>query len=208
MENGLGLGAQSNLDISPSLLHGQSVTKRGGKALGDERSHRSWGTPAKRLERGIPNLSRGDPLIRLLNILAAYWRRRFTITAPGLRKQGYKPLAQLETEIASFKTDLHDPGIHGERLGSVHELRDLAKRCEGSRDIGAQLFTALIRGLGIEARIVTSMQPVGFGWGKEEEAAVKRRKTSDQINRSWKERDLRRIQAATLKWSPLNPRVS
>lgn len=175
-----GLGAQSNLDISPSLLHGQSVTKRGGEALGDERSHRSWGTLAKRLEGGIPNLSRGDPLIRLLNILAAYWRRRFTITAPGLRKQGYKPLAQLETEIASFKTDPHDPGIHGERLGSVHELRDLAKRCEGSRDIGAQLFTALIRGLGIEARIVTSMQPVGFGWGKGEEAAVKRRKTSDQ----------------------------
>lgn len=175
-----GLGAQSNSEKSPSLLHGQSVTRRRGKALGDEGSHRNWGTPAERLERGFPNLSHGDPLIRLLKILAAYWKKRFTITAPGLRKQGYKPLAQLETEIASFKTDPHDPGIHGERLGSVHELRDLAKRSEGSKDIGAQLFTALIRGLGIEARIVTSMQPVGFGWGKGEEAAVKGRKSPDE----------------------------
>lgn len=176
-----GLDVQTNPEKSPSLLHRRSTTRRRGGTLGNERSQRDWAMPAERLERGVPNLSRGDPLIRLLKVLAAYWKKRFTVTAPGLRKQGYKPLAQLETEVASFKTDPHDPGIHGERLGSVHDLRDRAKRCEGSRDIGAQLFTALIRGLGIEARLVTSMQPLGFGWGKGEEAAVKRRKTSDEL---------------------------
>ncbi len=41
--------------------------------------------------------------------------------------------------------------------------------------MGAQLFTALIRGLGLEARLVTSLQPVGFGWSKNEEASEKRR---------------------------------
>ena len=41
--------------------------------------------------------------------------------------------------------------------------------------MGAQLFTALVRGLGLEARLVTSLQPVGFGWSKNEEASEKRR---------------------------------
>jgi xeroderma pigmentosum group C-complementing protein len=39
---------------------------------------------------------------------------------------------------------------------------------QGSRDVGAQLFTALIRALGIEARLVGSLQPLGFGWTKAE----------------------------------------
>lgn len=175
-----GLSAQPSSETLPSLLHGRSAKRRKGGPLENERSQRDWGMPAERLERGIPNMSRGDPLIRLLRVLAAHWKKRFTITALGLRKQGYKSLAQLEIEIAAFKTDPHDPRLYGELLGNVHDLRDLAKRCEGSRDIGAQLFTALIRGLGIEARLVTSMQPIGFGWGKGEEAAVKRRKTSDE----------------------------
>lgn len=59
-------------------------------------------------------MSRGDPLVRLLRVIAAYWKKRFTITAPGFRKQGYKPLAQLELDVASFKTDRHDPVAHGE----------------------------------------------------------------------------------------------
>ena len=36
--------------------------------------------------------------------------------------------------------------------------------------MGAQLFTALLRGLDLEARLVANIQPVGFGWGKIEEA--------------------------------------
>ncbi|MCJ1422285.1 hypothetical protein MMC29_000165 [Sticta canariensis] len=174
-----GLGIQTNSEQSPSTLHMRNTNRRRGAGLENKRGQRDWGTPAERLERGIPNLSRGDPLIRLLKVLAAYWKKRFTITAPELRKQGYKPLAQLESQIASFKTGPHDPGVHGETLGSVHDLKDLAKRCQGSRDIGVLLFIALIRGLGIEARLVTSLQPIGFGWGKGEESAVKRKKTSE-----------------------------
>lgn len=150
--------------------------KRGSRASESESNQRDWGKSAEKLESGVPNMSRGDPLIRLLKVLAAYWKKRFTITDPGLRKQGYKSLAHLESEIASFKSGLYDPEIHGERLSNVQDFRDRAKSCEGSRDVGAQLFTALIRGLGIDARLVASLQPIGFGWGKGEEAAVKRRK--------------------------------
>jgi len=142
---------------------------------------RDWGQKAERQEQGAPNMSRGDPLIRMLKILVAYWKKRFTITAPGLRKQGYKPLAVLATEIASFRNDTHKAEEHGERINDITEFRELAKKCEGSRDVGAQLFTALVRGLGLEARMVASLQPVGFGWSKSEEAAVKKRRSDQHV---------------------------
>ena len=139
-----------------------------------ERNQRDLGIPSQMQERGDPNMSGGDPTLRLLKVLAAYWKKRFVIMAPGLRKQGYKALAVLEEEITSFRNDKHDPEQHGERIENIVDFRRLAKSCEGSRDVGAQLFTALIRGLGIEARLITSLQPVGFGWSKNEEASEKR----------------------------------
>ena len=152
--------------------------QEGKRAEQNKRNQRDWGRPAERQERGIPNMSRGDPTLRLLKVLAAYWKKRFTITAPGLRKQGYKALAVLEEEIASYRNDKLNPEQHGERIASVDDFRRLAKACEGSRDVGAQLFTALIRSLGVEARLIASLQPVGFGWGKSEEASEQRRKVS------------------------------
>ncbi|KAL8691379.1 MAG: hypothetical protein Q9224_004190, partial [Gallowayella concinna] len=151
--------------------------KGNGKYGGDVRSQRDWGKPAERQEKGAPNMSRGDPVIRLLKILAAYWKKRFTITAPGLRKQGYKSASRLEAEIASFKCDKHDLEEHGERIGSLGEFKECAKKCEGSRDVGVQLFVALLRGLGLEARLVASFQPVGFGWNKNEEANPKKKRS-------------------------------
>ncbi len=169
----------SGFSPSPETVKA-SVTKRksGKKAAQNERNQRDWGKPAERQDRGAPNTSRGDPILRLLNVLAAYWRKRFTITAPGLRKQGYNSLAKLEEELASYKNEKHDPEEHGERISTIQEFRNLAKTCEGSRDVGAQLFVALIRGLGIDARLVASLQPIGFGWSKAEEASARRKKTS------------------------------
>lgn len=149
-----------------------------GKKGDDVRSQRDWGRPAERQERGAPNMSRGDPVIRLLKVLAAYWKKRFTITAPGLRKQGYKSMSRLESEIASFKNDRHDPEEHGERIANLADFREYARRCEGSRDVGVQLFVALLRGLGLEARLVASLQPLGFGWNKNEEASPKKKRPS------------------------------
>ncbi|KAK5148460.1 hypothetical protein LTR04_000645, partial [Oleoguttula sp. CCFEE 6159] len=151
---------------------------RAGKGGAKDRSGRDWGADADRLEEGVPNLSRGDPLLRFLKIVTAFWRKKFRITAPALRKQGYKPLERLGEEVRSFQKDEHDADEHGERIKDVEEFRELAKKCEGSRDVGAQLFTALLRGLGLEARLVASLQPVGFGWGKNEEATPKKKKWS------------------------------
>ncbi|MCJ1328173.1 hypothetical protein MMC10_004848 [Thelotrema lepadinum] len=140
-----------------------------------KKEQRDWGIPAKRLEEGTANLSHGDPTIRLLKYLAKYWQKRFHVTAPGLRKQGYKSVRELQKEMVSFRRDKHNTEEHGERVTSIKEFRQCAKRCEGSRDVGAQLFTALVRGLGVEARLVANLQPIGFGWNKNEEALPKRK---------------------------------
>jgi xeroderma pigmentosum group C-complementing protein len=160
---------------------GNSKDKSKGKAkMQDERDRiRDWGAEASKLESGTPNLSRGDPMLRLLKYLSAYWKKRFRIIAPGLRKQGYRTAFELDAEVKSFKNDLHDPKRHGERIASLEEFKQLAKKCEGSRDVGAQLFTALLRGLGIEARLVASLQPTGFGWSKGEEAKPRKRSETE-----------------------------
>ncbi|KAI9839193.1 MAG: hypothetical protein M1819_003186 [Sarea resinae] len=144
------------------------------------REQRDWGQEAERQEQGVPDMSRGDPTIRFLKLLSAYWKKRFRTTAPGLRKQGYKTLDVLEKEVSSFQSAEYDPEEHGERIESLEEFRELAKRCEGSRDAGAQLFTALLRGLGFDARMVASLQPVGYGWSKNEDAAAKKLKLKSQ----------------------------
>ncbi|MCJ1479810.1 hypothetical protein MMC13_008496 [Lambiella insularis] len=168
----------------PKALKGKGADRgrgrgKSGKGRDDVRSQREWGEPAQRQERGMPNLSHGDPVIRLLRNLAAYWKQRFRIVAPGLRKQGYKSLAVLEQEVASFHNGRHDVEEHGEKIDDLNAFKQCARKSESSRDVGAQLFTALIRGLGVEARLVASLQPVGFGWSKSEEASVKKKKKKE-----------------------------
>ena len=148
--------------------------KKGKKV--NARSQRDWGEPAERLATGSVNMSHGDPLFRLMRALSAYWKKKFRVTAPGLRKLGYMSLAVLDEELKSFSKDPHDPERHGERIRDVKEFRSCAKVCEGSRDLSAQLFTALLRGLGLEARMVVSLQPVGFGWSKNEDAVERPKK--------------------------------
>lgn len=142
-------------------------------ARSSDRNQRDWGATSDRLEPNAPNLSVGDPLQRLLKYLSAYWKSKFKITAPSLRKRGYLSPSALEAEIAAWREDPSDADTFGERIESLNQFRRLAQECEGSRDIGQQLFTALLRGLGIEARMVASLQPVGFGWSQAEEGRAK-----------------------------------
>ncbi|KAI9824034.1 MAG: hypothetical protein M1832_002102 [Thelocarpon impressellum] len=147
-----------------------------GKGPAKSRNERDWGERATQLEDDERTGQQTDPLIRLLKTVSVYWRHTFSIDKPGLRKKGYKPLHLLEEDIASFTEDPELSEVHGERVVDLEEFRRLANGAQGSRDVGAQLFTALLRGMGFEARLVTSLQPVGFGWGKGEEASIRKTK--------------------------------
>ncbi|KAL2018221.1 hypothetical protein VTK56DRAFT_1128 [Thermocarpiscus australiensis] len=141
-----------------------------GKGKVSNQKSREWSEASQRLEKGAVDMSHGDPLFRLMKYLAAWWKQRFRVTAPGLRKWGYMSLERLDRLTKAFKEEGHDQERFGERIRDLDEFRQCAQECAGSRDVGAQLFTALLRGLGLEARLVANLQPLGFGWNKLEEA--------------------------------------
>lgn len=166
----------SGLDVveepsPPKGVKGKGKAKGKGKeAAKGAQQARDWGDAAKRLEKGALDISHGDPLFRLMKALSAWWKQRFRVVTPGLRKWGYMPLERLDRLTKAFQQEGQDPVRFGERIRDLDEFRRCAQECTGSRDVGAQLFTALLRGLGLEARLVASLQPLGFGWNKLEDA--------------------------------------
>ena len=148
---------------------------------GGSRNQRDWGSQAERQEEGFPDMSQGDPIIRLLKGLATYWKKKFSITAPGLRKQGYKSEKRLSMEIGLFETNKHDINTDGEQIKGAKDFCEHATMHAGSRDVGVQLFVSLLRGLGLEARLVASLQPIGFGWSKNEEAFLNKKPPSQAM---------------------------
>ncbi|RKF53292.1 DNA repair protein rhp41 [Erysiphe neolycopersici] len=151
-------------------------TRNKGKMISNVRNQRDWGQPSNLAVDGQVNMSAGDPLFHLLRALAKYWRQKFRINVPGLRKIGYMSLQRLDDELKSFSKDEHDPMAHGERFKNLEDFRRCAKEMQGSRDFGAQLFTALLRAIGLKSRMVVSLQPVGFGWNQNEDAIDKKEK--------------------------------
>lgn len=172
------------IEVKEEKMKGKGKGKNGKEKDPPTRNNRDWGSKSERINNGE------DPTQEVVRALAKYWKINFRITKPGLRKLGYMSLQRLDEEMKSYNKEPHDPERHGECIRDVKEFRERAKLMEGSRDVGAQLFTALLRGLGVEARMVASLQPVGFGWSQVEEAfeknprALKKRKNTDVGDRS------------------------
>ncbi|KAK5111658.1 hypothetical protein LTR62_004763 [Meristemomyces frigidus] len=171
----MGTLSKEELQAKKQAAAAKSKGKKGRKGR-DKGNGRDWNYDAEHAEQGVPNLSAGDPLLRLLKVLTAYWRKRFTITAPGLRKQGYMSVKRARDEIKHWQHNKQDAEEHGERIESIQQLRQCAKVCEGSRDVGAQLFVALLRGLSLDTRMVVNLQPLGLGFGKAEDINTKKAK--------------------------------
>ncbi|KAI8935245.1 hypothetical protein NX059_007834 [Plenodomus lindquistii] len=89
-----------------------------------------------------------------MNELKLLWTKRFKITAQGM----YKPRwADADADVRPFSDfdDLDDPM-------DKDDFRTAAMTLRGSQDVGTQLFCALLRGIGIEVRLVCSLQPLPF----------------------------------------------
>ncbi|KAI4710928.1 hypothetical protein J4E89_004518 [Alternaria sp. Ai002NY15] len=132
--------------------------------------------PSKTLSNLVPNpdlsqYSASKQFIDGLNELKVLWSKRFRITAQGM----YKPRwAEAEAAIRPFSDfdDLDDPMDKDEFRTAAHTL-------QGSQDVGTQLFCALLRGIGIEVRLVCSLQPLPFASAAERATP---QKTSAQKN--------------------------
>ncbi|KAK4161012.1 Rad4 transglutaminase-like domain-containing protein [Cladorrhinum sp. PSN259] len=172
---------------------------------------REWGGAAQHLEKGAVDMSHGDPLFRLMKVLSSWWKQRFRVTAPGLRKWGYMTLERLDRLTKAFKEQRdYDQDLYGEQIKDLDEFRQCAEECSGSRDVGAQLFTALLRALGLEARLIANLQTLGFGWNKLEEADPEKEINSNQTpvegtKRTAAVKPMRRSKAAPKTTNPKAP---
>ncbi|KAK6521970.1 hypothetical protein TWF281_002543 [Arthrobotrys megalospora] len=159
-----GTGAKKSVDayldfVNPGEPTSKTATKKGkkkGKSKGKQK--RPSSPPPE--PPSLPPGSTDTKLVDLLGLLMRFWKRRFRIDAPGLRKRGY---SENITEALSI-----DKESQAERIQGLDGFRQKAKDLHGSRDTGAQLFTALLRALGLEARLVFSICPLGYGFTKAE----------------------------------------
>ena len=103
-----------------------------------------------------PSLSQRDQTTKLtkgLEDVSHAWRGKFVLNARGMRKPQW-PANERELEIIAKMAE-------GTEFDRSDFLRAAAKPA-GSRDVGAQLFCALLRSAGVDARLVCSLQALSF----------------------------------------------
>ncbi|KUL89542.1 hypothetical protein ZTR_04469 [Talaromyces verruculosus] len=107
-------------------------------------------------KESLPQFQRSTTFIDGLKQASEAFVRRFKVTAPGLRRPYWAENAQeCKDRAASIMRD-------GEIISTREEFREQAKKLQGSRDFGAQLFCALLRSAAVEARLVCSLQVLPF----------------------------------------------
>ncbi|TQV97729.1 nitrilase [Cordyceps javanica] len=105
----------------------------------------------------LPQFGQAESLKTGLKQAADVWRAKFEVTERGLRRARWaEDAAQLE------HYQLPD---HLETCTDRQDFRYAARTLQGSRDVGAQLYCALLRSVGVKARLVCSLQPLAFGNG-------------------------------------------
>ncbi|EFX05961.1 DNA repair protein [Grosmannia clavigera kw1407] len=102
----------------------------------------------------LSQFGRTESLKNGLQQAAAVFRARFVVTERGMRRA-------LWAEDASQLRDIQPPA-DGETVLDEDDFVQAARSLRGSRDVGAQLFCALLRAVGVETRLVCSLQPLSF----------------------------------------------
>lgn len=102
----------------------------------------------------LTQYSASKRFVDALNELKIMWSKRFKATAQGMSKPKW---AEPGAEVRPFSEfdELDDPMDRD-------DFRTAARTLRGSCDIGGQLFCALLRGIGIETRLVCSLQELPF----------------------------------------------
>ncbi|CAG8551914.1 5862_t:CDS:10 [Paraglomus occultum] len=103
-------------------------------------------------------------LVPALLKLCSWWKKFFNVTKLGVRSWCYTELNNGHPEDASDNVD------------SMTAFCDCLTDRRGSRDTSAQLFTTILRSLGLDARLVCSLQPLSFTFAKKAKATQSLRK--------------------------------
>ena len=102
----------------------------------------------------LTQYSASKRFIDALNDLKIMWSKRFKVTAQGMSKPKWAE-SGAEVRPSSDFDELDSPM-------DKDDFRAAARTLQGSSDVGGQLFCALLRGIGIETRLVCSLQELPF----------------------------------------------
>ncbi|KAI1387463.1 Rad4-domain-containing protein [Hypoxylon trugodes] len=105
----------------------------------------------------LSQFGRSQSLKDGLQQVATTYKTKFKITERGLRRALW---AENEEYLQNYQ--LSDDA---ETPMEKNDFLETAKSLRGSRDVGAQLYCALLRSAGVEARLVCSLQPLAFASG-------------------------------------------
>ncbi|KAI1499525.1 hypothetical protein F5X99DRAFT_389740 [Biscogniauxia marginata] len=105
----------------------------------------------------LTQFGRANSLKEGLQRVGTMFKLKYQITERGLRRALW---AENEEHLQNYK--LPDDA---ETPMEKADFREAAKSLQGSRDVGAQLYCALLRSAGVEARLVCSLQPLSFASG-------------------------------------------
>ncbi|TVY45492.1 DNA repair protein rhp41 [Lachnellula subtilissima] len=105
----------------------------------------------------MSQFGRAESVKRGLEQAGIMWRKKFRVTARGVKRALW----------ADDEKDLQNYNLPGDVEFPIEksDFRTAAKTLKGSRDLGAQLYCALLRSAGLEVRLVCSLQPLSFSAG-------------------------------------------
>ncbi|KAI1356199.1 Rad4-domain-containing protein [Xylaria sp. FL0043] len=102
----------------------------------------------------LTQFGRANSMKEGLNLVNTMFKVKYKITERGLRRALW---AETEEHLQNYNLP-----TDSEALLEKNDFREAAKSLNGSRDVGAQLYCALLRAAGVEARLVCSLQPLSF----------------------------------------------
>ncbi|KAK4073789.1 hypothetical protein Trihar35433_3263 [Trichoderma harzianum] len=103
----------------------------------------------------LSQFGRTESLKNGLKFVADMWKEQYEITERGMRRSLWaEEVEQLDNYV--LPNDM-------ESCLDKADFREAARTLQGSRDVGAQLYCALLRSAGVRARLVCSLQPLAFG---------------------------------------------
>ncbi|KAK1976635.1 Rad4 transglutaminase-like domain-containing protein [Colletotrichum cereale] len=129
----------------------------------------------------LPQFGQTESLKNGLQQASTTFLSKFQITERGLRR----PLWAEDSEhLANY-----EPPTNMDSCMDRSDFRHAAKKLCGSRDVGAQLYCALLRSVGVRARLVCSLQPLSFVQGgpnlpRIQETKLQKKPTNEETIRS------------------------
>lgn len=131
--------------------------------------------PLKKRARELSSVPSDELVVYVLKYAVKWFRRNYKLDSCGLRVLGY--LGDQDPSKCYPQT--------ASPISSLQDLKHIAKTFQHNRDTGALLFTALLRALGFEARIVMSLPLLSTKHDKKQpefdREAVRRNKDNDLL---------------------------